>query len=359
MKLINQLTFYVNPEWRRKGLHTPLLNPWWGNPYEESAIFSKQMFDAYSFDTSCYAITDDIEKADLVFAPYRHNWLLNFDKDLLTECISTARARNLPFLIDGSGDIEYPIAEDNIYILRYGGYSFLPESNRIQIPLTTDDLLERCRHGRLDLRKKIEGKPIVGFAGWTNLSLKQFVRNFLKELPNRLRSIFDEKYRACIKGVILRKKAIKTLQKSSLVELNIRERSSFSANPKTALGDMRELQEEMVRTILESDYALDIKGDANNSARLFEILSLGRIPVIIDTERNFPFQDKVDYSSFALIVDFRDLKKLPEIIADFHKNISEERFEQMQKNAREAFVKYFRIDAFMKYVIEDLRKIIK
>ena len=118
---------------------------------------------------------------------------------------------------------------------------------------------------------------------------------------------------------------------------------------------MQKLREEMLDTILGSDYALDVRGDANDSTRLFEILSLGRIPVIVDTERNFPFSDKVDYSSFALIVDFRDIKKLPERIAEFHKNISPERFEEMQRNAREAYVKYFRIDALMRPLSEELR----
>lgn len=352
----DKLIFYVDSKWRRAGIHSPILNPWWGNPYEESALFSRQMFDAYSFDTSFYGITDNIKEADMVFAPYRYNWLLQFDKDLLSECLNFARANNMPFLIDGSADIEYPIKGNDIYILRYGGYRFLSEKGRIQIPLTVDDLLVRCRNGELNIRKKGEGKPIIGFAGWTRLSFKQHMRNFIKELPTRFKSIFNEKYRVYIKGVLLRQKAIKILQKSPLVSLNIRERSSFSANPKTAEGDMRKLQEEMVSTILESDYALDIRGDANNSARLFEILSLGRIPVIVDTERNFPFKDKTDYSSFALIVDFRDMHKLPEIIADFHKNISPERFEEMQKNAREAYVKYFRIDAIMEHVAGELRK---
>jgi len=118
---------------------------------------------------------------------------------------------------------------------------------------------------------------------------------------------------------------------------------------------MRKLREEMVDIILGSDYALDVRGDANDSTRLFEILSLGRIPVIVDTERNFPFSDKVDYSSFALIVDFRDIKNLPERIAEFHTTVSPERFEQMQKNARDAYENYFRIDALTRLIVEELR----
>lgn len=352
----DRLTFYVNPLWRREGIHTPLLNPWWGNPYEKESIFAREMFDAYSFDTAYYDVTDDIQKADMVLTPYRHNWLLQSDNALLDECASVARGKNLPLLIDGTGDLEYPVNIENTYVLRYSGYRFLSkERGRIQIPLTTDDLLERCRGGKLDIREKREGKPVVGFAGWTNLSPTQYLRTIIKELPVRLHGIFDLRYRACTKGILWRQKAIKILQRSPLVVFNLHARSSFSANPKTAEGDMRKLREEMVETILQSDYALDVRGDANNSARLFEILSLGRIPVIIDTERNFPFSDKVDYSSFALIVDFRDIKKLPERIAEFHKNISPEQFEEMQRNARDAYVNYFRIDAFMRSIFEDLR----
>jgi glycosyltransferase involved in cell wall biosynthesis len=184
----------------------------------------------------------------------------------------------------------------------------------------------------------------------------QYFRTILKEIPIRLRGIIDARYRACIKGVLWRQKAISVLKKSSLVEFNLLARNSFSGNQRTVQGDMHKLREEMIDTILQNDYALDVRGDANDSTRLFEILSLGRIPVIVDTERNFPLKDKVDYSSFALIVDFRDLKHLPERIAEFHKNISPERFEEMQRNARSAYVNYFRIDVLMRSIVEELEK---
>ncbi|KKW42636.1 MAG: Exostosin family protein [Parcubacteria group bacterium GW2011_GWB1_55_9] len=358
MTSTGQLVFYVNPLWRRQGIHTPLLNPWWGNPLTDSSLYTKELFDSYSFSTAYYAITDDLGKADMVLAPYPHVWFMRHDMVLFDECVRTARGESLPLLIDGTGDIEYPINIENAYILRYSGYRFLPERRRIQIPLFADDLLERCRGGRLAIRKKGEGKPNVGFAGWARLSLKQYLRTVIKELPMRLRGIFDTRYRACTKGVLWRQKAIKILQSSPHVTFNLRVRNSFTASVKTAEGDMQKLQEEMVDTILQSDYALDVRGDANNSARLFEILSLGRIPIIIDTERNFPFSDKVDYSSFALIIDFHDIKCLPERVAEFHKRISPERFEQMQRNARDAYVNYFRVDALMCSIVEELHMMV-
>ena len=86
-------------------------------------------------------------------------------------------------------------------------------------------------------------------------------------------------------------------------------------------------------------------------------MSLGRIPVVIDTERYFPFSDVVDWHTFALIVDFRDIKRLPDIIADFHASLSPEQFETMQYLARAAFVNYFRIDAQMPHIIREFNRL--
>src|SRR3989344_2840306 len=115
------LRLYVNPAWRHGGLHTPLLNPWWGNPNEDVSLFAKEMFDAYQFDISHYTVTDDISVADMVLPPYKHQWFLRHDTVLWEECIRTAKEANLPLLVDGEGDVEYPIPVENAYILRIGG----------------------------------------------------------------------------------------------------------------------------------------------------------------------------------------------------------------------------------------------
>lgn len=356
-----KLVLFVDSRWRRSegSLYTPLLFPFWGNPTSESSLFAKEMFDAHPFDINCYRITETIQEADMVLAPYRHNWLLKHDQALLEECAETARHAGLPLLIDGMGDVEYPLTFENAYILRIGGYRFIPEKGRIIVPPSSDDLLERVCDGQLQVRVKQEGeRPVVGFAGWSKLSLKQRVRTLAKEAPMRLRGFFDSNYRAMEKGVFWRERALAELKRSPRVTLNLRKRDTFSGSSKTALGDMRTLRKEFVDTVLASDYALDVRGDANAATRLFEILSLGRIPVIVDTERNFPFSDAVNYRDFCLFVDFRDIKHLPDIVADFHTNVSPEQFESMQRKAREAFVKYFRLDAQMHHIVQFLRKVL-
>lgn len=355
MTPLTHLRLYVDPRWRRVGIYSPLMNPWWGNPHTGDSLFAKEFFDSYQFDTNYYSLAENSANADMVFAPYRHNWLLQHDPALLEECADIARRAGLPLLIDGVGDVEYPVGIENAYILRIGGYRFIQEPGRIQIPSVTDDLLTHCAGGVLQTRSKRVGKkPVVGFAGWAQLTPLQTLRTILKELPIRFRGLFDSRYRAMTKGVLWRARTIAILKQSSLVELNLKERSSFSGSSKTAEGDLRVLRQELVDVILASDYCLDVRGDANESNRLSEILSLGRIPLIVDTERNLPFADALDYDEFSLRVDFRDVGQLPERVATFHTAIAPERFESMQKRAREVFLSHFRIDALMPHIIRQI-----
>src|SRR5581483_2936881 len=107
--MAGKLSLYVDSTWNRYAIHTPLLNPWWGNPNEEVSLFAKEMFDSYHFDTSLYTITDDISKAHMVLPPYRYQWFLRHDIALWEECVFAAKEANLSLFIDAVGDIDYPI----------------------------------------------------------------------------------------------------------------------------------------------------------------------------------------------------------------------------------------------------------
>jgi hypothetical protein len=349
------LRLYVNPSWRFDAMHTPLLYPFWGNILTDDSLFAKELFNSYPFDTSLYTITDNVTTADMVLAPYRHTMLHLYHPARLEEYVAAARKANLPLLVDGMGDIEYPVAFERACVLRFGGFKFIKtESYRIQIPAYADDLLNRHCNGELMLREKGE-KAVIGFSGWAHLSRIQTIKTLIKEIPIRLRGIIDDRYRALEKGVFWRKRAVAALQSSRGVECNFRLRKSFSGSIKTAEKDLRTVQREFIDNLLESDYALCVRGDANASVRLFEALSLGRIPIILDTECIFPFDDIVDYSTFAFVVDFRDLKHIGDLVADFHASLSNEQFQAMQKNARAVYENFFRTDAMSRQIIARLQ----
>lgn len=354
MSELRQLVLYVSPAWKRDLLHVPLLYPFWGNALsKEKTPFQWQLFEKYGFDTAYYRVTEDIEEADMILMPYSHNHVVLYAPDILDLCQEASCASGKPLLIDGIGDIERPVSVPNSIVIRYGGYRFLKQGNEIHIPPYADDLLELYCGGELQLRH-VQPKASISFAGWAQLTLKQELRVLIKEAPNRLHAIFDSRYGACKKGVFFRREAVELLTRSTLVDSSILVRNAYSGHRDTAQKSAEDLRKDFVDNLLGSDFALDVRGDANASIRLFEILSLGRVPVILDTERNLPFSDRVDYSTFALIVDFRDRAQLPQIIADFNNTLTDEKFIQMQKAARDAYRNYFRVDALTAPLVREI-----
>jgi hypothetical protein len=375
-KPLTFLRLYVNPAWRRAPgqVYSPLMYPFWGNAEDEGHIFVKELFDAYAYDTNYYGITDDMTHADMVFVPYRQQWLMRRDPALLAECARVAKEAGLPLLVDGVADGEHPLHIENAYVLRIGGHRFLREEdnrlslpshvqwepNKIIIPVSADDLLERCEGGRLTLRHKTNEKPVVGFAGQIKTTYKNMMGDRWRD-----RRIYwlgwtkDKRFFAICRGIFWRRRAIRILRRSRRIVCNFKTRDFFSggSNEPNPGSMLKRLQRDFIDNALASDYCLDVRGFANASTRLFEILSLGRIPVILDTERNLPFSDIVDYKKFALIVDFRDIGRLPKIIADFHASLTNEQFEGMQLAARDAYVNYFRVDAQMPHILREINKI--
>lgn len=351
------LTLYVDPAWRKEGLiHSTLLNPFWGVPKErDNALLRAMLARNFSFNTALYSITDAKEKADMIFMPYSHRDVRRYYPELLPMCALVATETGKPLFVDGIEDIPHALGVPNCFVLRYGGYRFEPSKYEIVIPPFANDLLELYENGLLTIRKK-GTVPTIAFAGWSSLTFYQTLRTVIKELPDRLHSLIDSRYKAKRKGVFFRQQAMRSIERSSLVRANFITRTSYSGHTDTVSKDIETLQREYIDNLLASDYGLDVRGDANASTRLFEILSLGRIPIIVDTERNFPFSDEVAYEDFALTIDFRDIHLLPKLVAEFHARISEEAFEAMQQRAREAYVSHFRIDALMRHIIKELIK---
>lgn len=352
---IQPLVLYVDPAWRRPSVqHTPLLYPFWGNPPAGKKPLFRALFERHQFDTRYYNITANASVAEAVLLPYDHNVALRNAPDVIEACIEKASRLGKPLLIDGIGDIEHSISMLNTFVLRYGGYHFSRKQNEIHIPPYADDLLDIYCGGELRIRQKHQ-KAVIGFAGWTSLTHKQQIRAVIKEAPDRLRGVFDSRYRACKKGVFFRMQAVALIEKSVLIDARVIKRQSYSGHTDTASKHPEELRKEFVNNLLASDYGLDIRGDSNASTRLFEMLSLGCVPIIVDTERNFPFDDVLDYKQFSFTVDFREIHRLPELIAQFHAGLSDEQFGVMQRKAREAYVQYFRVDALMPHIVREFR----
>lgn len=350
-----KLKLYVNRNLLAKELlPIPLLFPFWGAMFKGNSPYATKAYE-HGFDPEYFELISSAEAAEYVLIPHDYWQIKKKYPELLEQMVKEADEAGKPLLIDASGDIAGKIEVPNSRVLRINQYRFdLPE-NEITVPVPCEDLLETYCNNKIVLRAKSD-IPTVGFVGWGHLSPRQRMRTLIKELPQRLLSIFNRKYTVFCKGVFWREKAIRIFNRSAVVKTNFIIRTSYSGNIRTLVGDPVKNREEFVKNIIESDYTLVVRGDANAATRFYETLALGRIPVFIDTACVLPLEDKINYREFCVFINYTDIKKAPEMLADFHKNLSPEEFVAMQEKARYIFRDYLRYDAFSRHLAESLKE---
>lgn len=101
--------------------------------------------------------------------------------------------------------------------------------------------------------------------------------------------------------------------------------------------------------MLESDYIVCLRGGGNFSVRFYEALSLGKIPVFVDTDCVLPYDHLIDYRSFCVWIDQEKIPQISEAVAEFHSSISPEAFRELQLRCREMWRKYLSKDGFWRH----------
>lgn len=350
------LKLYVDPRTVSQQMsHVPLLYPFWGVIQRGSAPLMSRAYATHGYDERFFALTDDVREAAYVLLPHPYLMTVNKHRDLLDRAIAAARQAGKPLLIDAPGDLPGPPPPAGSVTMRFWTYRFARPSAEVIVPLPAEDMLETYRGGVFAPRKK-QAVPSVGFVGWTKLTPLQRAKTYLKEIPIRLHALLDRRWGTMTKGVLWRSRALRALARTRGIELRSIQRSTFGARTDTA-DDAARWRKEFVDNLDGCDYALCIKGDANVSYRFYEALALGRIPLYLDTEAVLPLEDLIDYRSFCVFVDHRDVDRIGEKLLEFHATVPPQEFEAMQRRARYAFEKFLRLDSFSPYLAERLKAV--
>ncbi len=310
-------------------------------------------YDNQGFSYLGFQFVDSIDESDFILLLKGVRSYSGKAKKMVDKWIKLGSKKGKKVLVFTIGDLQHKIFIPQAVVFKMLNYRFLKKENEIYIPVYVDDLLA----GReLALRHKGD-KPVVGFCGWAEApglipKAKMKIKNLGWESLAWLTR--NKNYLAYKKGIWYRKRAIDLLQADPRIKPNFIIRPSYSGSAKTISLNPAQAREEFIDNIISSDLVVTPKGDGNSSARFYEVLSLGRIPILIDTDIILPLEDVIDYDSFILRVPYKQLDKLPDLVAKFYARLSDEEFVKMQQQARDVFLKYLRYDSFFSYVFQNV-----
>lgn len=302
------------------------------------------------FSLTSFERTDDPARADFFIVPQAVKAVTPDVTAYLDRACEQARAHGKKIIVFLTGDLCHKVHIDRpeVTVLTGSIYTSSCHVNEVVFAPFTEDLGEQ----RGIVARPKQERPVVSFCGYAGFpSWKTRVKYHLSNLWYDL--VGKPVYK---RGIYFRRRALHALRHDPRITTSFIIRDSFSANGATIGNDAARLRAEYLDNLVESDYVLCPKGDANFSSRFYETLSLGRVPVLIDTEMRLPLEHRIDYSTFIIRVPHTEVNRVGDFIARHHAALSDADFRAMQEAARAAYLAHLRFDAYYNEMLPLLRE---
>lgn len=291
-----------------------------------------------------FEVVESIEEADFVVVPNSTRHLTPSFMAHVGEARALAEAHHKPLILFISGDLSFRLHIDNAIVFKPSIYAHGKRWGEItSAPLARDLSTETP----LVWRQKSE-KPSVSFCGYAGFPhIKTRIKYEVVNAGLNLASVVLGRpdLRARKRGIYFRRKGLALLGADSRIDTRFVIRNAFFHQAGVDNDPVR-MHQEFLSNMSDTDFVLCPKGDGNYSIRFFETLSLGRIPILIDTDMALPLEGELDYSKFVLRIPHTELHTLPDRVVELYSSLSSEEFKAMQQAARDAYVHYLRQDKF-------------
>jgi len=328
-------------DWLKYLIHP--IRAWWGDGTSEWKVWALD----FEFYKSLFVLTDEIVDSDAVFLPMTVNYYIDKNQlGLVDDLISKSEAigKTTYAWIDGDHQVLYD--HPKCIFLKYSSYkSKLKHNEFILSGDVKQDLLIEYFNGELITRNKNE-YPLIGFDGIATYPTYRLggliLKNILVKLHHYIR---NRQYipNTVLPALLKRKQILHQFKGIKGIDTNFNIRNSFAFG---TVGGNKNARTEYINNIIDSDYTLCYRGAANYSLRFYESLCLGRIPLFIDTDCKLPFEDQINWSDICIWVDASELKRIGEIVIDYHHSMTNNQFVEKQVYCRELWIKYLSKEGF-------------
>lgn len=265
--------------------------------FEGESIAKEIIYDNLNY------IESSIENCDIVVSSKFEVGLYNTRE--IQKRINSYKKLNkivLIFLVsDNSKAFQIP---HNIILFRTSLYKSKKNKNEFLLPY----IWECYEKSEKPLHKTT--KPKVGFCGNVN-----------KNLGRRLTTI-------------------KALEQNKNIETDFILRKGFWAGK----PNDEQLKKDYIDNLINSHFTICNRGRGNFAIRFYQALSLGRIPVLIDSDMVFPFEDLINWDD--VIIKAKNETELAEKIVFWWQNKSDLDVINAQLKCREVYENYLTTSAF-------------
>lgn len=354
MQIGSQIPIYTDVSLLEGGAPVTMLAPLLNQTREDSSDPRHGRFKSY------YAIAQQLfqlsnkERAKYAVLPFDYGKTLEgqFSQRKAEEFIEDAANHGLKTLVFCWRDSNAVVPFRHTIIYRTAPSKAFRDSEVHILPTWQEDFIHKYFSETFPTRPW-KPRPKVSFCGrathMSDLSWKPKLKRTVREIK---RWIFTGERR--YPYLQLRTRAMELLHACPDIETDFVIRSGFwgrhrDTSATVSNEERQKVRREYIDNIVNSDYVLVVRGAGNFSMRFFEALCCGRIPLIVDTNSLFPATGDIQILSEFPSVRCKDLRRLPQILLEWHHDKASE-FEAELYKARRIWEQWYKPESFFRHL---------
>lgn len=297
---------------------------------------------------TCYDLVDDARDAEVAVFP---TVLEQAAPESFRAFLRTAESNGLRTLAFSGHDLEPVMPSESVILLHPGPTrGAQPKADVLALPYLFTD-----RAGPDEVRPDGQ-RPSVAFCGqgatraWTRAG--QMLVRAARQLSNRIRPRVIAPPLAGHVG--LRATALELLHQHPGVDDHFVIRDQYRAGA-TSEEDRERTQADFDDNLRSSMYALCVRGTGNFSARFYESLSFGRVPIFVDTRCVLPFEDLIDWKSRTVWVDSGEVTSIGKRLVAAHPSVLTDP-DRTRDSLRGLWEEYLTSDGYFTHLPEAIRQ---
>ena len=155
----------------------------------------------------------------------------------------------------------------------------------------------------------------------------------------------------------MRKKILDIIQSSPIIESNFIRRNRYRGGKLKSKESLDKLQRQFFENIEDSDYTICVRGTGNFSARLYETLAMGRIPIFINTYCILPFENFINWINHVVWIEYDEVEQIIDKFIKFHRLLSPMSLTKLQHDSTTLWEEYFKFSVFYNQFVNLLQKL--
>lgn len=257
-----------------------------------------------------YVLTEP-DRAEVAVLPHAYE---HAGMDALVSQVRMAEQHGLRTMVFSGDDLEPVMPSASVILLHPGpNRGAQPRADVLALPYLFTD-----RATPPEIRPDGD-RPSVAFCGQgasrRGAGIGQGLQRALQDVSNRLR---PRVIAPPVRGHVgLRSRALKALAGHPGVDDVFVIRDQYRAGVSSD-EDRARTQAEFDDNLRAATYALCVRGTGNFSARFYEALSFGRVPLFVNTRCVLPFEDEIDWRARTVWVESSEASRIGERLVAAH-----------------------------------------